>query len=241
VASYGVLPSGAFTPWHVPSPTASSSSSCRYVAGEGADPGPARSGRRSEQAVGGGDSRPPVRGFPHGFLVLRNIQGAQLAQGDLIQVAGGGKAESHMILRFERDRGPLRAPTPAGSVAEDLRCIAGAVASRPARLARDGRGAGVREVRGTALHARAGLADPVDRPPLARVATRGSPFSERCPGSVEVGRAGPTSSPPPALVRFRSSPQRRRPPCACGSNPRRAARGWGPASASPPGCPSRRS
>jgi len=40
-------------------------------------------------------------GSVHGFVVLRTVEGAQLAQGDLIQVARGGAVESHMILRFD--------------------------------------------------------------------------------------------------------------------------------------------
>lgn len=45
----------------------------------------------------------PVRfaeGVIHGFVVLRTIDGSQLAQGDLFQVARGGAVEGHMVFRF---------------------------------------------------------------------------------------------------------------------------------------------
>ena len=46
----------------------------------------------------------PVRfaeGVTHGFLVLRDLDGAQLAQGDLLQVAHGDDIEKRMVFRFK--------------------------------------------------------------------------------------------------------------------------------------------
>ena len=37
----------------------------------------------------------------HGFLVLRSVDGALLATGDLLQVARGGEVESRMVFRFK--------------------------------------------------------------------------------------------------------------------------------------------
>lgn len=45
----------------------------------------------------------PVRyteGVIHGFLVLRDLSGTQIAQGDLFQVARGGEVDAHMVFRF---------------------------------------------------------------------------------------------------------------------------------------------
>jgi hypothetical protein len=46
----------------------------------------------------------PVRrteGLVHGFLALRSLDGAHLADGDLIQVARGDRVTSHLVFRFK--------------------------------------------------------------------------------------------------------------------------------------------
>jgi len=43
----------------------------------------------------------------HGFLILRSVNGALLATGDLLQVARGGAVESRMVFRFGKCRPPL--------------------------------------------------------------------------------------------------------------------------------------
>jgi hypothetical protein len=42
-----------------------------------------------------------VEGVVHGFLVLRTVDGAQVAQGDLFQVARAGEVEGHTVLHFD--------------------------------------------------------------------------------------------------------------------------------------------
>lgn len=41
-----------------------------------------------------------VEGALHGFIVLRTVEGVQLAQGDLFQLARSGEIEGHMVLHF---------------------------------------------------------------------------------------------------------------------------------------------
>ena len=42
-----------------------------------------------------------VEGATHGFLVLRTVDGALIASGDLLQVGRGGEVESRMVFRFK--------------------------------------------------------------------------------------------------------------------------------------------
>jgi len=42
-----------------------------------------------------------VEGSMHGFLVLRTVNGALIASGDLLQVGRGGEVESRMVFRFK--------------------------------------------------------------------------------------------------------------------------------------------
>ncbi len=42
-----------------------------------------------------------MEGLTHGFLALRTLEGKTLADGDLMQVAHGGRVTSHVIFRFK--------------------------------------------------------------------------------------------------------------------------------------------
>lgn len=42
-----------------------------------------------------------IEGSLHGFIVLRTVEGAQLAQGDLYQLARSGEVEGHMVFHFD--------------------------------------------------------------------------------------------------------------------------------------------
>ena len=42
-----------------------------------------------------------VEGSAHGFLMLRTVEGAHIASGDLLQVVRGGGVESRMVFRFK--------------------------------------------------------------------------------------------------------------------------------------------
>lgn len=42
-----------------------------------------------------------AEGVTHGFLLLRTVDGALIASGDLLQVGRGGKVESRMVFRFK--------------------------------------------------------------------------------------------------------------------------------------------